>query len=93
MGNGTQLQYGQLGDGTTLQKNSPVQIVDSGVVQVTAGGYHSLFLKEDGSLWATGRNTNGELGDGTTLQKNSPVQIVDSGVVQVTAGVLSLLIP
>jgi hypothetical protein len=35
------------------------------VTNIAAGGYHSLFLKSDGSLWATGFNGDGELGDGS----------------------------
>ena len=65
--------------------NSPVQIVDSGVAQVAAGNYHSLFLKEDGSLWAMGNNGYGQLGNGNWSNQSSPVQIVDSGVAQVAA--------
>src|SRR5512140_1846879 len=34
------------------------------VTQVAAGGYHTLFIKSDGSLWAMGRNDHGQLGDG-----------------------------
>ena len=45
---------GQLGDGTTdsgnYYTNLPEQIVASGVTAIAAGAYHSLFLKNDGSL-------------------------------------------
>ena len=63
---------GQLGDGTTTDRMSSVQIESSGVTSVTAGGNHSLFIKSDGSLWGMGSNSNGQLGDGTTIDRSSP---------------------
>ena len=69
---------GQLGDGTTTtdSTNHPEQIVASDVTAIAAGGYHSLFLKSDGSLWAMGDNDDGELGDGTNgNDTNRPEQI------------------
>ena len=38
-----------------------------------------MVLKQDGSLWATGRNNKGQLGDGTTVDRNRFVQVVPSG--------------
>jgi regulator of chromosome condensation (RCC1) repeat-containing protein/Regulator of Chromosome Condensation (RCC1) repeat protein len=56
------------------------------VTKIAAGGYHSLFLKSDGSLWAMGDNATGELGDGTYSNTNRPEQIVSSNVVTIAAG-------
>jgi alpha-tubulin suppressor-like RCC1 family protein len=78
MGNDYQ---GELGDGTYMTvtpycTNQPEQILSSNVVAVAAGQFHSLLLKNDGSLWATGYNGFGQLGDGTTGNTNRPEQIV-----------------
>ena len=56
------------------------------VTKVAAGGYYSLFLKSDGSLWAMGDNSYGELGDGTYNNTNLPEQIVASNVTAIAAG-------
>ncbi|MGZ9674710.1 Ig-like domain-containing protein [Flavobacterium sp. GNP001] len=67
---------GQLGDGTFVQKNAPVQIgTDTNWSSIDTGESHSLAIKTNGTLWAWGKNQYGELGDGTTVLKNVPTQI------------------
>ena len=42
---------------------------------ITAGGYHSLVLKQDGSVWATGANDYGQLGDATMKTQRTFKQV------------------
>ena len=82
--------YGQLGDGSTTNRNSPVTVgaLGSDNAQLVAGYYHSLVLKADGRVMAFGYNTNGQLGDGSTTQRNSPVTVgaLGSDNAQLVAG-------
>jgi alpha-tubulin suppressor-like RCC1 family protein len=83
--------WGQLGDGSTNSSVPsgpivPEQIVVSNVTAIAAGGEHSLFLKNDGSLWVMGGNDSGQLGDGTYNNTNLPEMIVASNVTAIAAG-------
>jgi len=82
--------YGQLGDGIgdTVGDYSdvPVQVVGPGgsgyltdIVAIAAGGFHSVALKSDGTVWTWGYNIFGQLGDNTTANSNVPVQVLGSG--------------
>ncbi len=66
--------YGQLGDNTTIDKSSPVQIAGSWS-SIAPSNYSTLGIQTNGTLWAWGSNSLGELGDGTVIDKSSPVQI------------------
>ncbi len=57
---------------------------DAEMQRLAAGGFHSLAIKTDGSLWAWGANGAGQLGDGTTTGRLTPIQIL-TGVAAVAA--------
>jgi Alpha-tubulin suppressor and related RCC1 domain-containing proteins len=70
--------YGQLGDGTTILRSSPVLVGGLGrVVSVGAGVTHSCALLRNTRVFCWGRNTYGELGDGTTANSLVPVGVVN----------------
>jgi hypothetical protein len=59
---------------------------------VAGGGSHSLFLKNDGTVWACGLNTSGQLGDSTTTSSSTPVQVnLLTGINAIEAGYLHSL--
>jgi alpha-tubulin suppressor-like RCC1 family protein len=71
-------RYGQLGDGSPLTC-VPGQTVNLAGVRSIAGGYwHSLALKDDGTVWAWGYNGNGQLGNGTTPTATFPLRFQPS---------------
>ncbi|MCL2221253.1 MAG: hypothetical protein FWB92_02835 [Oscillospiraceae bacterium] len=45
------------------------------VAQVALGHWHTLIIKENGTLWALGDNGTGQLGDGTTIYRTEPVRV------------------
>jgi alpha-tubulin suppressor-like RCC1 family protein len=81
---------GRLGDNTTVAKSSPVSVVGGFTdwVQVSAGQYHSLGVRADGTTWAWGNNNYGRLGDNSTVGKSSPVSVIGGFTdwTQVSAG-------
>ena len=69
---------GQIGDNTITSRSSPVQTIAFGTnwKQAACGALYMAAVKNDGTLWCWGVNSNGCLGDNTTLSKSSPVQTV-----------------
>jgi len=68
---------GQLGDGTTVNRNIPVQVQNlNNVTAIGASTEHTVALRYDGTVWAWGGNFSGRLGDGTTTRRLTPVQVL-----------------
>ena len=81
---------GQLGDGTTLRRDTPVNVVGlTGVVSmVTAGLRHTCALTSVASVKCWGDNHDGQLGDGTAVGRTTPIDVMglSNGVKAIAAG-------
>jgi alpha-tubulin suppressor-like RCC1 family protein len=93
LSNGTVMAWGyngqgQLGDGTTTNRDLPVAVSGlSGVTAISAGAVHSLAVLSNGTVMAWGANEWGQLGDGTTKNRHAPVAVSGlSGVTAISAG-------
>ena len=68
--------WGQLGDGTTTDRSTPVDVVgmSSGLTAIS-GSEHTCAVTNAGGARCWGANQFGELGDGTTTQRLTPVDV------------------
>ncbi len=67
--------FGQLGDGTTTLRISPVQVAGTGWSRIATGGSFTCGVKLDGTLWCWGLNNFGQLGAGDKATSVLPRQV------------------
>ncbi len=68
--------HGQLGDGTTTPRLTPVQVsgLASGVQSIATGPHHTC-ARRNGAALCWGRNDYNQLGDGITIESHVPTQV------------------
>jgi alpha-tubulin suppressor-like RCC1 family protein len=84
---------GTLGDGTKIQRNSPVFVAGLDVKKIVGSSEFTLALATDGGVWAWGANFDGELGNGTRIPRTTPGRVAGGAlipfddVVDIAAGI------
>ena len=83
--------YGQLGDGTVTSSFTPKQVgpLDASWLAISAGYAFTVAIKDDGTLWTWGWDSNGALGlgDQATTHQRIPVQVgTDTDWDKISAG-------
>jgi alpha-tubulin suppressor-like RCC1 family protein len=69
-------EFGQLGDGTTTDRTSPVGLATGGgygALALAGGADHTIWNDPEGWIWSCGHNNSGQLGDATSDDRHSPV--------------------
>lgn len=64
-------------------------MIGNDISDVKIGGYSTYYLKEDGTIWATGYNNYGQLGIGNTTNKSNFTQVIFEDGTPVKAKYLS----
>jgi alpha-tubulin suppressor-like RCC1 family protein len=70
--------YGQLGEGSTANRNHPVDVegLDGKVVAVAGGGGHTCAILATGEVFCWGFNESGQLGNQAKQDSSMPVKVI-----------------
>jgi len=88
-------RYGELGDGTTERRLTPVDVIGltEGVEAIAVGYQHACALMGNGTVKCWGANETGQLGNGggelgRVTENPIPVDVIDlpAGIIAITAG-------
>ena len=81
---------GQLGDGTTTQRNTPVDVMglSDAVVAISTGGHHTCVITDVGGVRCWGFGSSGQLGNAESYGSLVPVDVtgLGSGVASIASG-------
>jgi len=75
-------EFGQIGDGTFINRKFPVKVKDSkgngflkDIKKIECGAFHSGAIDKNGYVLTWGKNLKGQLGDGSYINRNLPVYV------------------
>ncbi|RPJ05631.1 MAG: hypothetical protein EHM28_11690 [Spirochaetaceae bacterium] len=85
LGNGEGAEFDELGEPINNPHETLFIPVASNASQIAAAGYLTLFVKTDGTLWATGHGRWGQLGTGDNMYRYGFDQVL-SGVRTIACG-------
>lgn len=82
--------HGELGDGSTLASNSPVDVIglEGSFISLSAGAGHTCALNAARQARCWGFNGFGQVGDGAIVQRSTPLEVIGlaSGALKLAAG-------
>ncbi len=78
--------YGQLGNGSTTDRTTPVPVTATGALlgltikAISVGSTHTCAIASDNNAYCWGYNSTGQLGNGLTSTSTTPVLVTATGV-------------